>query len=289
MTFNPRLLYAGIALFTTIGPFSGLAHAAPKQTGFNFVAYGDTRSNARDHAAIIREILRLKPEFVLQSGDLVANGRNAAQWAQFAQIEKPLDTAHIAYYPARGNHDDGKLYYKWVREPFDSGNKDYYAFTRHNNRFIIVNESGDDSIRGRFDDASPQYKWLKFELQKAHQRHMNTFVMFHEGPYSVGPHGPNLDVQKWLVPLFTAYKVSMVINGHDHLYYRTKRDGVVYVITGGGGAELYQPVRAYLAQPGDFYVSKHHVILLHVDGPKITGTVYTPDNKVIDRFTINNR
>ncbi len=101
---------------------------------FTFVAYGDTRSNPIAHAAIIQEIVGLHPEFVLQSGDLVSDGRNAGQWAEFEQITQPLRDAHIAYYPARGNHDLGIYYPHHVTQPFDSGdkiNKLYYAFTRH--------------------------------------------------------------------------------------------------------------------------------------------------------------
>jgi len=90
-------------------------HTAVKQTAaagdkFTFVAYGDTRTNPVEHAVIINEILTLHPEFVLQSGDLVSDGKNPAQWDQFTQITKPLHDAHIAYYPARGNHDVGAYY-----------------------------------------------------------------------------------------------------------------------------------------------------------------------------------
>ena len=182
-------------------------HAALKQASaasekFTFVAYGDTRTNPAEHAVIIQEILRLRPEFVLQSGDLVADGKNPAQWQQFAQITQPLHNAHIAYYPARGNHDVGAYYPSVVTEPFDSGdkvNKLYYAFTRHRNRFIIVDSMED------YDPSSKQYAWLVKELAQAHKTAVNTFVMFHEGPFSVGPHGPTPEAQQYLHPLFVKY------------------------------------------------------------------------------------
>ena len=47
---------------------------------------------------------------MLQSGDLVSDGRNPKQWVEFDRIEQPLRDAHIAYYPARGNHDLGTYY-----------------------------------------------------------------------------------------------------------------------------------------------------------------------------------
>ncbi len=288
------------------------AHAAPKakhaprvsapaaSEQFTFVAYGDTRTNPVEHAVIIQEILRLHPEFVLQSGDLVSDGRNPAQWVQFAQITQPLREAHIAYYPARGNHDVGPYYPHVVVEPFDSGdkvNKLYYAFTRHRSRFIIVDSMED------YDPSSRQYAWLAGELAQARKSAVHTFVMFHEGPFSVGPHGPTLEAQQYLHPLFVKYKPTAVFCGHDHLYYRTVRDGVTYIVTGGGGAPPYRPENRQIAIPGDVYVRDtdsagqvlpeaqykpliYHAIKCDVDGSRITMTVIRPDGSIIDRFTL---
>ena len=279
-------------------------HAAAKQTAaksaFTFVAYGDTRTNPIEHAVIIKEIIGLHPEFVLQSGDLVSDGKNPAQWDQFTQITQPLRDAHIAYYPARGNHDVGVYYPKFVTEPFDSGdktNKLYYAFTRHKNRFIIV-----DSME-EYDPSSKQYAWLAAELAQAQKTAVNTFVMFHEGPFSVGPHGSTPEAQKYLHPLFVKYKPRAVFCGHDHLYYRTVRDGVTYLVTGGGGAPPYTPDNKQIALPGDVYVPVkdgeltqaeklqydaliYHAIKCDVSGSSVTMTVIRPDGSVIDRFVL---
>jgi 3',5'-cyclic AMP phosphodiesterase CpdA len=305
---TPHFLLASLALLLPL-----TAHAAPKakrtalkQTApaagekFMFVAYGDTRSNPIEHAAIIKEIVGLHPEFVLQSGDLVSDGRNPAQWLQFAQITQPLREAHIAYYPARGNHDVGSYYPHTVTEPFDSGdktNKLFYAFTRHRNRFIIVDSMED------YDPSSRQYAWLAGELAKARNTAAHTFVMFHEAPFSVGPHGPTPEAQQYLHPLFVKYRPTAVFCGHDHLYYRTVRDGVTYIVTGGGGAPPYRPENRQLALPGDVYVHDtdsaghelseaqyksliYHAIKCDVDGPRVTMTVIRPDGSLIDRFML---
>jgi len=247
---------------------------------FTFVAYGDTRSHPADHAAVVREIVKLHPEFVVQTGDLVADGRVASQWAEFDRITKPLRDAHIPYYPTRGNHDRGDLYLNEVTQPFDSGTKSYYAFTRHGNRFIMI-----DDVLTPYGPGSAQYKWLVSELAKGSSTAVNMFVVFHASPYSVGPHGPNPEAQRVLHPLFVKYKPRAVFCGHDHLYYRTKRDGVNYIVTGGGGAELYAPTHRSTAIPGDVFVRQHHVVYCVVSGKTVTGTAITPSGKVIDRFT----
>jgi 3',5'-cyclic AMP phosphodiesterase CpdA len=258
------------------------ATGASDSPKFTFVAYGDTRSHADDHRQVIAAIVRQRPEFVLQSGDLVDHGTNASEWAEFDNITRPLRDAHIAYYPARGNHDVGPYYPQFVREPFDSGNKYYYAFTRHRCRFIIL-DSMDPAESGAFNPASAQYQWLVKELAQARKSALNTFVMFHEGPFSVGPHGPTPDAQRWLHPLFVKYRPRAVFCGHDHLYYRTTRDGVTYLVIGGGGAPLYEPENKKLAVPGDVYANTHHIIRCDVDGARVTFTVISLDKMAVSR------
>lgn len=300
----PRLPLVGWSLLL----LAVAAQAAPKRVPprpgvaaerFTFVAYGDTRTDPVTHRRVIQEIVGLRPEFVLQSADLVSDGRNPRQWAEFDQITQPLRDARIAYYPARGNHDLGTFYSHYVPATFDSGdrvNRLYYAFTRHHNRFLIV-----DSMQP-YDPGSIQYAWLERELARS-KTFVSTFVMFHEGLFSVGPHGPTLDAQKYLHPLFVKYRPRAVFCGHDHLYYRTKRDGVTYIVTGGGGAPPYRPENAQIAILGDVFQRDvnglgrplsdaqynaliYHAIRCEVDGPRVTATVIRPDGSVIDKFTL---
>jgi hypothetical protein len=254
--------------------------AAAAATTYTFVAYGDTRSFPDVHRTVVAEILRQHPDFVLETGDCVLDGGDKSEWDVFDSVIAPIRAAHIPYYPARGNHDLGQYYRREVQDPTMSGNGFYYVFERHKNLFIAVDCFEDD------DPGSDQYQWLEKCLQYGQTHDVNTFVFFHESPFSVGPHGPNPESRQYLHPLFVKYHPRCVFCGHDHLYYRTVRDGVTYLVTGGGGAELYQPTHASLAIPGDFYQSVHHIIRLDVAGAHVTGTVLTPDDKVIDRFSL---
>ena len=64
----------------------------------------------------------------------------------------------------------------------------------------------------------------------------------HQGAVD-GHRGDSLDryprFRDTLHQLFVQQNVTCVFEGHEHLYNRQERDGVVYVITGGGGAPLY--------------------------------------------------
>ncbi len=286
----PILIRSLAALLFTLALVSPVAARKVTPNHFVFVAYGDTRTNPDAHRAVVGEIVRMRPEFVVQTGDLVAQGSDPAQWAQFDAIVGPLRAARIAYYPAEGNHDeagylhpDNPLFRREVHEPYDSGDGLYYAFTRHRNRFLIVDSFED------YAPGSAQYRWLASQLAQAQRTAVNTFVMFHESPFSVGPHAVEPDAAQaraYLHPLFVRYKPRAVFCGHDHLYYRTVRDGVNYIVTGGGGAPLYDPENARLAIPGDVYVKAYHVVRLTVDGTRVAGLVETPDGRVLDRFTL---
>jgi 3',5'-cyclic AMP phosphodiesterase CpdA len=65
-------------------------------------------------------------------------------------------------------------------------------------------------------------------------------VVFHHPAWTCGEYRSNAAVvQKW-VPLFEQYGVQLVLNGHDHNYQRFgARNGVRYIVHGGGGAHLY--------------------------------------------------
>jgi hypothetical protein len=88
----------------------------------------------------------------------------------------------------------------------------------------------------------------------------------------------------------------IVLNGHIHNYERFERNGVSYVITGGGGA---RPYRVYVRGPEDLYRQKtdpnFNYVVFSVQGSHAEATMYrvadprakTLKMEVRDRFTLN--
>lgn len=73
-------------------------------------------------------------------------------------------------------------------------------------------------------------------------------VAFHHYPlWSDGEHGSNLALQRIWGPVYDEYRVEVVVQGHDHLYERTKtmrggqvaEAGTTFVTVGMGGASHY--------------------------------------------------
>lgn len=230
-----------------------LAHSRPTAVEakpiYRFVAYGDTRGSAADdhdmhiQEEIVAGALAAKPALILQTGDLVFDSSVAQLWDQFDNFMKPVWDSHVPYYPVRGNHDDvGTSMYlafmkkhivrTWQGNP-RTRNLLNFVVDKAPLRFIAIDTESSTA------PSSAQYKWIETELAGAAKKGLEPVPMFHVAIHSIGSHGSNAKRQTELQPLFEKYHVPLVFQGHDHIYYRTRRHGTVYVVTGGGGAPLY--------------------------------------------------
>lgn len=275
-----RFLFLVCALCLFAVP--GRAADTPKnsKTSFRFVVYGDTRDGHDVHRKLVALILAQKPDLVLQTGDLVHRGDDDSLWKIYDEITSTM-RHKIPVYPARGNHDVGGTgYEKRVTAPFTSGNRLYYSFNKDACHFI-----GLDNF-SPYGPDSAQYRWLDQDLAAAQKKAAHIFVFFHEPPYSIGAHGSNLDIRKTLCPLFVKYGVRAVFCGHDHIYYRTRRNGITYVVSGGGGAPLYPCDPNKGAIEGDKWESVHHILVCDVDGDTITATALRADGSTLDHFAM---
>ncbi|MEI6511801.1 MAG: metallophosphoesterase [bacterium] len=246
---------------------------------FRFIAYGDTRDGHKVHQEIINQMIQLHPKFVISTGDLVNDGSEPALWTKFDKITGELRKT-TPYYAALGNHDiGGEGFATRKLRPKNSGTEMYYSFDEGKLHFICLDTQ--QSIK----PDSKQYKWLESDLKSAKSRGKFIIPFFHVAVYSVGGHGSSSSLQTILVPLYKKYGVKLSFQGHDHIYYRTLREGTTWVVTGGGGAPIY-PIDMTKAIPGDIGATANHFCQCDVYSDKIVVTVYTPTLKKIDEFTI---
>ena len=265
---------------------------------FSFVAYGDTRSAndpnvpgdgwviQAEHSRVVDRVISKARELastpfpirlVLQSGDAVLRGTDAAMWnVSFNPIiERLTKTANIPYYLTAGNHDvasggeDGRA--QGLRNTLAAISKlipphgsprrlngyPTYAFGYGNSFFIAL----DSNIA---DDAL-QIAWVTNQLEHLDRaRYRHVIVFFHHPAFSSGPHSrtsaPGSDqkladrpepqtaaIRNLWLPLFRKHHVDLTITGHDHLFDHWVEHyvdrGTTYrmdhVVTGGGGAPIY--------------------------------------------------
>lgn len=203
---------------------------------FRAAVYGDSRTEYEVHREVVKSMLKNEPDILLHTGDLVTYGRKYADW--WEQFFRPLADliAHIPFYPTLGNHEysgSGKM---WYYDLFSlPGNEQWYAFTYGCSRFILLDSNVD------FSPGSSQYSWLIKELDSpGYGNSQWQIVLFHHPPYTSGGHlGDERPIADYLVPLFQEHEVDMVFSGHNHHYERSFKDGIYYIVSGGGGAPLY--------------------------------------------------
>jgi hypothetical protein len=175
-----------------------------------------------------------------------------------------------------GNHDvrvDGGRY------EFDELNmpRAFYKRTVGDVQFFIVNSN---SVGPR------QTAWLANAL--AGSTALWKIVVYHHPAWTCGAYRSNAAVVKNWVPLFEKYKVNLVLSGHDHNYQRfAPRNGVRYVVHGGGGQHLYPLATCPAGYPRRLFGRAIHGFLYLRSSPTdLRGVSVTRARKIIDHFTI---
>ncbi len=281
------LLALAVACAQAPGPSSRhSANAIPQGEAFllRFAAYGDTRDGHTVHRKIVEDVMSFYPALVLQTGDLVHDGSAADQWRIFDDITGAM-RKQVPYYPARGNHDVGPegFYEQRVTQPVLSGNKLYYSFEKGSLHFVAID------TEQPLGPKSDQGRWLETDLAQAQAAGRFIVPFFHKAMFSIGPHATDpgvLALKPILHPLFQRYGVRLVFEGHDHVYYRTVRDGITYVITGGGGAPLYDGMHPELGIPGDVFKKVNHFCVVDAYTDRLVVTAYETDLGKLDRFKV---
>ncbi|MGB6370881.1 MAG: metallophosphoesterase [Atribacterota bacterium] len=241
------------------------------------IIYGDSRTNHQTHQKIVNEIIKTKPAIVFHTGDLVEDGLNLTQWATFNQIVSGL--MEIAeFYPALGNHENNSpLYFDNFDLPH---NERWYSVEKDNFHFIVLDSNSDCSI------GSEKYFWLEDDLQNINENIKFVIAIFHHPPFSTGPHAEDeKGLRQTIIPLFEQYGIDIVFNGHDHDYERSFYNDIYYIVTGGGGAPLYDQART--SPYSQLFIKVYHFCKLTLTNNQLIIEVYDIDSNLIDQFVIN--
>jgi 3',5'-cyclic AMP phosphodiesterase CpdA len=182
-----------------------------------------------------------RPQVVLTCGDYIDGSSDPVtsrrQLDQVLQALSPLQRyGAVPLAAALGNHDRA-LSAAVLSAAFGPP---YYSFNLQQCHFIVLDTQQPEQY-GRIEGQ--QWAWLVQDLQQA-QSSGFIFVVMHQPLFPVSVHrGSSLDkyprFRDRLHQLFVQMHVTCVFHGHEHQYNRQERDGVVYAITGGGGAPLY--------------------------------------------------
>ncbi len=220
-------------------------------TKMHFLVFGDSKGRSPFKDVLKRADL-LQPEFCLTTADLVNKGAGEQGKIDYAQLDKDGGWFMKKYpmWPTVGNHEeaggnDGLDNYI----NFFGMKKAMYSFEYGNAKFIALPWP-------KIKDDQPKLDWLESELKSANGKHI--FIFKHRPHYDVGSkkYEDVEGVPTSVTKLYDKYKVTAVFSGHDHIYYRTKRNYTNYIISAGAGAPIYALKREKDAIKGDVYYGK---------------------------------
>ncbi len=270
--------------YTTPNGLKGSFIAAPAApASFSGVVFGDTRTRHDLHRKIMEAIGKLSPDFLIHTGDLVTDGKDVEQWPRFFEIEGPV-LKKTVFYPALGNHERNCRYFY----DFFDIDTPYYSFDWGGAHFTVLNTDLGNvalSAKAREEFWTEQERWMEDDLEKAQKAEFR-FVITHHPPFTAVKRrqGGNARVTA-MVPLFEKYNVTAVFSGHDHNYQHHVKNGVHYVVTGGGGAPLYAvdgPIEGLTVKVES---TEHYVRMMGEPG-KVKMEAVALDGRVLETFEV---
>ncbi|WP_430535858.1 metallophosphoesterase [Listeria rocourtiae] len=176
-------------------------------------------------------------EFILQTGDLVNTSSSPAEWGWlFGTSQNLLSNTTIA--AATGNHDAFNnsfrqhFYYNYPANANNLNKGVYYSFDYGPAHFMMLNTNDQDS---RALDPV-QLAWLREDAKQARADGAKWLVVaFHKGIYTVASHMTDTEIvtlRNQLAPVFDELGIDIVLQGHDHSYFRSQQmDGKTPIAT----------------------------------------------------------
>ncbi|MEC3891250.1 metallophosphoesterase family protein [Nocardiopsis sp. LDBS1602] len=297
---------------TTLSAPRTFTTAAPDDTPFDFLYFGDTQNDITEEAApVVRAALQAQPDaaLALHAGDLINTSTNDAQWAEWYDAYGPA-AVKMNQLAAPGNHEYSgtTLSPQWTGQFPGSGNgptngadlpETTYYTDYQGVRFIVLNSNYRNAAPiSRNAWLQEQARWLDQALTDNPGRW--SVVTFHHPVFSNTPGRDNPELRNAWMPVFEDNDIDLVLQGHDHSYSRgnlttndtddpTVQTGPVYTVA-VTGPKMYDAhegnwtdngarVRAH-ATDTQTYQS------IEVDGTTLEYQARTIDGQIIDAFTI---
>jgi hypothetical protein len=231
------------------------------------IAYGDMRftdpsnvtaTNPGVRQALVARIAEENPDAVILNGDVPWHGGIANDYSVYKSETKPWRDAHLRVYPALGNHefaqcDPEQCLENWWQTFPELRGRRWYSVQLGTEIYAIALDS-DTSLFPQ----SPQARWLEAEIASLPSSVKFVLIAMHHPPVAdvqtkmFVDHNPR-ENEIALSNLLEANRKSsvkfVVIAGHIHNYERFEQNGVVYLVSGGGGAVPYPVDRT----PKDVY------------------------------------
>jgi acid phosphatase type 7 len=265
----------GAAALLVAALSAGCAHRAPApvvpatfrveaaaREPLRLVVYGDMRfTDASERAAsvpaarqaLIAQIAAENPAAVLLTGDVPWHGGTAGDYEVYRDETAAWRARQLPVYPALGNHEFAQcaqadcLEHWWDAFPALRGRRWYSVAIAPRLVAIAL-----DSVAS-LEAGGPQRAWLDAELARLPRTVDFVLFFLHHPPVADLQSGARADhnprpneraLAAYLGEAAARARARFVVcAGHIHNYERHEQDGIVYLVSGGGGAHPAEVAR----------------------------------------------
>ncbi len=229
--------------------------------------FGDCGNNSPNQKLVrdqVDEYIKTNPlnAWILMGDNAYSDGTDAEFQAKFFNIYKDNLLKHYPLFPVPGNHDyhdfesasgndQNKIaYYQNFTVPtsgelggLPSGTEAYYSYDIGNVHFLALDSYGPDS-KGMYmyDQMGEQTAWVIKDLDANKKKWVVAY--WHHPPYTKGSHDSDsesllIKIRENFIKNIEDYGVDLVLNGHSHVYERTR------LISGYFGKEVDFDAKKY--------------------------------------------
>lgn len=254
-----------VTLFLAAGPLTFIQMSDPQ-----FGMYTENKSFEQETANFefaLAAANRLKPAFVVVTGDLINLPGDPAQAAEYKRVAARLNPA-IRLFSAPGNHDVGneptEESLAAYRERFGP---DYFTFRIQDVAGFVLNSSLEKAPQHVPGEAAKMEAWLRTELQKAKNDGVKHLIVFQHHPLFLNDINEpdqyfNIPRETRLryVKILHEYGVKHVFAGHYHRNSNAQDGDLEMTTTGPVGKPLEG--------------AKSGIRIVTVSGPEVTHWYY---------------
>jgi hypothetical protein len=280
------------------------------------VAYGDMRftdpaetlpSRAAARQALVAKVAAEHPAAIFINGDLPHHG-TPQDYGVYHDETAAWREQHLRVYPALGNHEFSQcaeaacLELWWSAFPELRGRRWYSVAV--GSKVLSITLDSDTSLF----PGSEQRAWLETQVSTLNTEVQFVLISLHHPPVAdiqsvkYVDHNPRANEQalaEYLSSVASNAHARFVVSaGHIHNYERFERDGVVYLVSGGGGARPYEVDRTALDLYQDRAFPNYHYVRFELQGSRLVAQMirlsdYAADRpshwKIKDRFELSPR
>jgi predicted phosphodiesterase len=244
-----------------VSPIGAFSTAPNPGEPVDFAVIADTQQQLEgiNRLALVASGIATDPthfDFILHGGDVVEIPSTHYWDDWFSSFAEMLLRA--PFIPVLGNHEKNhRSYYEAFTLPPGAGKENKRWWALHWGDVVVV---GLDSNVDKSSEFREQQDWARKHLSGPEP---HKFVVFHHPVFTSGEEGSGYFLDEIYHPIFVETGVDIVFNGHSHHYEHIVRDGVTYLVVGGGGATPRQTQPEHIqgsdvSVEGCFFYTKVH-------------------------------